>query len=83
MPLPKSARNLAGYMKYWDATALTRQLRDLLASKLTNIDKAYNIVFSFNFQVLINKQEEDIYSIEESMNAKVEKLAIIMLDFTI
>ena len=31
-PLPKGARIFAGCMKCWDATALTKQLRNPLAS---------------------------------------------------
>ena len=70
-------------MKYWDATALTRQLHDLLASQLTDINKAFNTAFCLHSKVLINKQEEVIHSTEKSMDAEIKKLAMIMLDFTI
>ena len=82
-PLPKGARSLAGCMKCWDATALTRQLRDPLASQLADIDKAYNTAFRLHSGALTNKQEEVIHSTRRSMDAEVEKLATIMLDFTI
>ena len=70
-------------MKCWDATVLTWQLRDLLASQLADIDKAYNNAFRLHSGALINKEKEVIHSIRRSMDAEVEKLATIMLDFTI
>ena len=81
--LPKSARSLTGCIKCWNATALTRQLRDPLISQLTDIDKTYNTAFCFYFGAFTNKQKEVINSTIQLMDAEVEKLATIMLDFTI
>ena len=59
--LPKGAKSFAGYMKCWDTTTLTEQLRDPLASQPTDIDKAYNTDFFLHSGVLTNKQEEVIH----------------------
>lgn len=47
-PLPKSAKNLAGCMKCWDATALVKNLRDPLSDNFGQIDKGYNNAFRQN-----------------------------------
>ena len=82
-PLPKGAISFAGYMECWDAIALTRQLHKPLASQLADIDKAYNTAFCLHLGALTNKQEEVIHSTRRSMDVEVEKLATIMLHFTI
>ena len=83
MPLLKDIRSLTDCINCWDVTALTRQLRDPLASQLADINKDYNTAFCFYSGTLTNKQEEVIYSTWQSIEAEVEKLAMIMLDFTI
>lgn len=82
-PLPKGAKSLAGCMSCWDATASARQLRDPLGPKLGEIDKAYNAAFRHNAVAHTKKEGARVISTRQEMDDEVEKLAKIMLDFTI
>ena len=82
-PLPKGAKSLAGCMKCWDATALVKNLRDPLSDNLGQIDKGYNNAFRQNVIAQANKQQAVADSTRKEMEQEVEKLAEIMLKFTI
>lgn len=83
MPLPKGAKSLAGCRNYWDATALAQQLHDPLGPRLSEIDKAYNATFRYNTVAHTKKEGARVSSIRQEIHNEVEKLAKIMLDFTI
>lgn len=70
-------------MKCWDTTVLTWQLHNLLVLKLADINKAYNIAFCLHSGAFTNKQKEIIYFTRQLIDIKIEKMAIIILDFAI
>lgn len=82
-PLPKGANSLAGFMKCWDATALVKNLRDPLSGKLGQINHGYNKAFRQNVIAQVNKQQALADLTRKKMDQEVEKLAEIMLMFTI
>ena len=82
-PLPKGAQSLAGCMKCWDATALVKNVRHPLGNVLGQIDKGYNNALRQNTVAQANKQQAVADSTRREMEQQVEKLAEIMLKFTI
>lgn len=83
MPLPKSTINLAGYMNFWDVTILARQLHDPFGSKLREIDKAYNAAFRHNSVTYTMKERASVSSTRQEIDDEFNKMAEIILDFTI
>ncbi|MCJ1349374.1 hypothetical protein MMC31_007614 [Peltigera leucophlebia] len=82
-PLPKGAKSLAGCMKCWDATAFVKNLRDPLSDNLGQIDKGYINAFRQNAVAQANEQQAVADATRKEMEQQVEKLAKIMLKFTI
>ena len=82
-PLHKGAKSLAGCMRCWDATAFVKDLRGPLSDNLGQIDRGYNNAFRQNAVAHANGQQAVADSARKEMDQEVEKLAKIMLMFTI
>lgn len=74
-PLTHATKSLTGFIKCWDATALTNRLRKPLTSRLTEIESGCNKAFSRKTAAEASGRQHLVELAERDMNVEARGFA--------